>query len=187
MDSMNDRKRAWKELEIKVRKALLLDVGRFAPLFERLAEVVVPVFRPSKLRGRPELIGSAIVLKLGEKVFLATAAHVVEHFKDSEEGWPLLVPRGDSFFQLRGTSYLTALPKSGTHQDDAMDAAVFHVESEEADVFRTSALLSSDIDVQTDLQATYIATGYPIKPSRYSGTIVKSQMTPIIGLRQHPS
>jgi hypothetical protein len=119
---------------------------RDAHIFDELPHTVigrstVPLFKPRVANGVPDLIGTAVLFKIGDFVFLLTAAHVVEQF----DGGYACIPHGERPMNIHGVSHRSRLPPSGIHDDDPHDYAVVRIDGEEADILRQRAITFVDL------------------------------------------
>jgi hypothetical protein len=71
------------------------------------------------------LVGSGVLLRVKQQLFLLSAAHVLQEFNDTA----IVTPANEEFIGLVGDSYRSALPSSGSHENDKIDAAVLQIQS----------------------------------------------------------
>ena len=86
--------------------------------------------------GRPSQHASGVLVRLDEEVLVFSVAHGFECY----EGYPIVVGCGDQLFPLNGERYSSVPGASGTHHDDPVDAAVFHIAGEVPSVVREAAI-----------------------------------------------
>ena len=84
-----------------------------------------PLFRFKEWNNDSPLVfeGTGVLFSLNDYVFILTAAHVLEPF----DTYVLRMPIGSDIVPIKGESYRSKRPQSGTHDDDPIDAAVFKI------------------------------------------------------------
>jgi hypothetical protein len=98
---------------------------RMSLAFADLGKAVTPIYRAdprAEKQGRPQHIGSGVLLKRGNGHFLVTAAHVVDHKKLSH----LYIPAQRRLCKLEGNGIATTAPK-GERDDDRYDFSVIEL------------------------------------------------------------
>lgn len=120
----------------------------------------------------PEQMGSGVLLKIAEKIFILTAAHVMEEYKEH----PVIIGLDDKLHFLRGERYSSAKGKSGSHQDDPIDVAVFHIlQADVTESIANKCIQLADLDlVRTDQKDLQVLIGFRAKKSKISNRIAKS-------------
>jgi len=90
------------------------------PTLRRIKKTACPIYRLAP-RATPELIGSAVLLRVGELNFLCTATHVL----DARESADLLLPNGDYLEPFAATAVRTSAPGAGI--SDPYDIAFMYL------------------------------------------------------------
>jgi hypothetical protein len=136
----------------------------------RLLRVLAPIYKEGF--NKPELIGTGVLIRLSDQVFLVSAAHVADQ-----------ITRGPHYFgvagrliNLPGFRITSPIPASGTREDDPIDLASWVL-----DPVTQRELASADALAVTDLDAVrpddipegsqYFLNGYPYtrQPRRLEG------------------
>jgi len=155
-------KQRWKEIERKAVERAYVDIVGGAVQLELAKRATIPLLIHRRGHGAPELLASGVLLRLQGRVFILTAAHVIE-----------TVGRHDLCLQLNGEiiricpdGYLTPLPESGTYVDDPVDAAVLPVPAECNQSFLTRCATLADLHhVDNAYDVAYWVHGFPLKRS----------------------
>lgn len=66
----------------------------------------------------PRPIGSGVLFRCGDKLFILTAAHVADEIRDK----PALLTKNGRFVEMVGYMHLSSLPPSGKRADDKLDS-----------------------------------------------------------------
>ena len=111
-------------------------------------------------KSSPRPIGSGVLVRVGDAVFIFSAAHVIAAFKykviwtgDEENLVPL---QGEYRLSLTGR------PEMGEHQDDPLDAAVALLPANSPAGLTTNALDESGVDTSSNGQEVlYLLLGHP--------------------------
>lgn len=134
-------------------------------LAERMAAFVHPVWVEDD-QHNPQQVGSCALLKVGDRVFLLTAAHVL----DENAATTIFLVTSAGPATAQGTKHASVSPSGDLeHKDDPCDVAVLSLSAEAA--LRVSPLPSLCLD-QCDVNATpmpsslYFACGYPWTKNR---------------------
>jgi hypothetical protein len=144
----------------------------------RIQHAVCPIYGCDD-RGKPYLIGSALLLSVGDKLLLATAAHVLDWNKDTS----LYVAGRVKPILIAGDSYRTEPPKAGRDEDLA-DVGIIEVSNIPREQWsRYRILTPADLDVD-DFPADhtlYGFAGFPVTRNRvYLTTIKPSSMACVV-------
>ena len=144
------------------------DWMRLGPSADRLLKSVRPL--TTHPRGRPEAIGSCVLLKIGDTRFLATAAHVLELV----ESHSLLIHDDTNLTPVRGVPSLTPAPERG-RAFDPLDVGIVRLASDFNLECDNSFLTPSDLDASSALPGTdrYLAIGFPLRQQVVSGGAVQ--------------
>ena len=135
---------------------------------QKVEQAILPVYWTLKNPRKPEQIGSCVVLRLKDQYFALSASHVFDEIGQNQllvavgNGYPLQAFSGERFSTARGPS--------GTHQDDPIDASVFHIQSEIHPEIKRIALSSNDVDLSEvdSARSIYMAAGFRVKKSHTS-------------------
>lgn len=111
-------------------------------------------------KGEPSATASGILVTLGDRFFMVTAAHVIaEDYND------LFIILPDKELQLGGILHSTPLPESGKREDDKIDIGVMELEdSVVTDLIQSFCFIEIDnieIDHQVEELKPYLSVGYP--------------------------
>lgn len=120
---------------------------------EQVARAVCPLYDLDD-RKRP-LVGSALLLRTRSRVFLITAAHVLNHNRQTN----LYLAGGNDFVQLKGESY----------RSEIYDFAFIPLSETIAnELVRVKSLTEEDLDVDEipDHHTLYAFVGYPVTKNR---------------------
>lgn len=131
-------------------------------------------------RSEEEITGSCVLMRIGDRHFALTAAHVMDR----------LVARGHImiggirdivYVALR--AYGTEIPNGGTRDDDLVDLAFLELsDAQAADLGECVWLTPEDVDwrpVPTGTDAAYLALGYPWRNSRLNRSAGRLDATPV--------
>lgn len=125
---------------------------------DRVQQTVCPIYEEDD-RERPALFGSGVILRVPPRLFLLTAAHVLDRNRQST----LYVPGRDELVPLKGSSGRTLEPASG-RIDDKIDIGFVCLEAAmQEELTRFRILRPEDIDAN-DAPAPktlYAFAGYP--------------------------
>src|SRR3989338_3306676 len=89
-------------------------------------DAVCPIFLETEGTGEVELIGSGVLLKIYDELYLLTAAHVT----DAQQYGHLLVPGRDGLTGVGGHFAHLAVSPGATRSDDCVDIAYFRLDKE---------------------------------------------------------
>jgi hypothetical protein len=160
------------------------------------ANCVCPVYAASD-RGRPNLIGSAILLDFGKARFLVTAAHVHDEYLENKVA--LYVGATGPLLELP-QPFQTTVTTSGKRNDDRLDIAFVRLPDSLADEISKGRFFLPftliDLNDRFKPQAQYMFTGFPasrektdygnrkIRPLRfsYTGKVIPPTQMPELGL-----
>jgi len=163
-----------------------------------LLKHISAIYRVNSI-SQPEQSGTGILLHIGDRHFLLTAAHVL----DDTEDYDLFIPsnRSGALIPLEGDSFKSVAP-GGNREDDLIDIAVVSLKPQTVDEIGSDSFLSIsmvDVDDIGEQGATYIAMGYPGKknakanwgkrkykriPISYTANILPEEKLSGMGLRR---
>ncbi len=131
-------------------------------------DAVRPVYALNERTQSVQHVGSCVLLKVQDEFFGLTASHVF----DDVGKYQLLFGFGERLHSFAGDRFSTARGPSGSHQDDPVDASVFHITSDVAKEIASSFLTLQDLDlVAADRNPEfYVATGYRVSQSKSTST-----------------
>jgi len=152
--------------EIEQEKARRDFVNHLEAAPERLKSTVLPIYR-EVLRGTPDLIGSAILLRIATCTFLCTAAHVMD-WGDSSV---LLLPNGKRLepYWPGSEAIITALPRSQNRIDDRVDLFIERLSDSTAMRFSTyeaTRLPLIDQDCMPSSETLCMFLGFPASKNK---------------------
>jgi hypothetical protein len=167
----NSRSSAIAEMERVLRENL-------SAAERRIQNAVCPIYGCDD-RGKPYLIGSSLLLSVGDKLLLVTAAHVLDWNRDTS----LYVAGPVKPILIEGDSYRTQPPKAGRDKDLA-DLGIIDVSNlPRVQWSRYRILTPADLDVD-DCPAEHILygfAGFPVTRNRvYLTTIKLSSMACVV-------
>src|SRR5581483_289069 len=116
----------WKELENKAAQRAYVDIVGGAVQLQLVRRATIPLLVHRRGHAAPELLASGVLLALGGRVFILTAAHIIESLGRNV----LCFELDDRVVKISHEGYRTPLPKTRTYVDDPVDAAVFPVPPE---------------------------------------------------------
>lgn len=126
-------------------------------------------------------IATAVALELGGKVFLLTAAHVMDHRSEGT----LYIPTKPGIEPIEGRMVTLDLPRTGSRQDDKVDVAYVELPEKLANNLSVritpldrKSLSLFDLYIAGDL---YTFAGYPWRKSQVKGSDVKTELTSYTG------
>ena len=141
----------------------------------------VPLLLWRNSRKSPEPHGSAVLLDIGGKLFLFTAAHVLDH--SSDEG-DFYLPFNGVLVCLSGMWFKTSIPPSGDRKDDNEDAAYVccDISGFQPEPHRRNVLCRSDVCLATTGKRKMLrVAGYPARRVQVENGSVKSEANSVEG------
>ena len=152
-----------------------------AQIGERLHGVVSPLYREGI--HRPDPVGSGVMIRVGELVFVVTAAHVLE---DMGSG-PRYLGALDELLPLPALQFTTRVPPGKTRDKDRLDVGCLLVDSHTAKRFKPADTLTlADLDIENPLsieaEAFHFLLGYPEsrQPRRLVGSEFEARTFPLL-------
>lgn len=125
---------------------------------------IFPIYDLLK-KNKPEQTGSGVLVKIKTDFFIFSASHIFDSIGSKQ----LLIGigKGRKLLSLPGERFSTKRGKSGTHEDDLIDASVYHIKTDLPDDVKERALSYSNLDVSENEHNsdTYVMAGYRIKKS----------------------
>lgn len=129
-------------------------------------DAVRPIYALNARTQSVEQVGSCVLLKVQGKFFALSASHVFDQVKE----YSLLFGHGDRLQSLVGERFSSKKGPSGSHQDDPIDASVYHITSSVADNISASFLTLQDLDIMPADQSSdfHVVAGYRVSQSKSS-------------------
>jgi hypothetical protein len=130
---------------------------------DQTTRYVIPLYAIDENKERYAL-GTAVLLKINDKHFLITAAHVMDENKNPRWATDIEIPGKNKFIPLNGQVIKTPLPPSGKRNDDKWDTAVVQLNNDlitqldHHDVLDINQVDPSDKPYKKSI---YTFTGYP--------------------------
>jgi hypothetical protein len=164
---MSRKKDEWREHEAEIQPIVDRDLGLVEEVMRGVLPFTKPVFLREGLNRAPVQIGSGIVAKLADEVFLLTAAHAMENFR----GQRIFIPLDGQYVQLEGSVFHNYPGPNGFHTDkDEVDTAVLHIEGEHKERLLDVAYpLEEAFFLRTIPPTSCVAVGYPLRLSQKVG------------------
>ncbi len=161
----------WKKVERKAAQRAYIDIVGGAVQLELVRRATIPLLVHRRGHAAPELLASGVLLAVRGRVYILTAAHIVEGLGRNI----LCIELDERIIQIRHEGYRTPLPKSGTYVDDPVDAAVFPAPDEAiASLLTRCATLEDLYPVDNAHDVAYAVYGFPLKRSSRSGGILRT-------------
>jgi hypothetical protein len=158
-------------------RSLLEAITRDNPTFS--ATIPIALDRPGTRR--LELIASGVLVRIVDRTFLLTAAHVT----DRQSEGTLLIPGQRGFMPANGYFSAMRLPASGRRSDDKLDVAYFLLDSDCVNDLHPhcTVLERPDVSLEADppLLTYYTFAGYPWRKGRVGEGIVATDFRTFTG------
>jgi len=136
---------------------------------QQVERAVHPVYWPFKRGRKADQGGTGVVVRIEGEHFVFSASHV---FDDVGNHVLLLgTGNGELLATLAGDRFSTARGPSGTHDDDPIDASVFHIQKGLTDEIKRCAITLDDFDLdgRDRLCSAHLAVGFRVKRSHVNG------------------
>lgn len=130
---------------------------------DQTTRYVIPLYAIDENNERYSL-GSAVLLKIKDKKFLSSAAHVFDENKNPKNPTNIEIPGKNTFIPIPGQVLKTGLPASGKREDDPYDIAVVQLNDDIAEQLNHHEFLTINQVDPSDKpykQSLYTFTGYP--------------------------
>jgi hypothetical protein len=149
---------------------------------ERRWDAVCQVFL-AKTDEPPEPHGSGVLLRIGHRPFLLTAAHVI----DADSQGDLLVTTKRKLIPIAGHKVAIGLPSSGRREDDKYDVAYCAVdEACEASLIEDGSVFLErddvDLSVESHSEDCYMFAGYPWRKTERKHGCIEASFRTMTGL-----
>lgn len=155
-----------KHMQTQTKKAL--------EITQSIEKAVIPILHLSPFKTKPEQIASGVIVTIKDEYFVFSASHVFDDYGQRQ----LLTSdnTGSCVQSISGDRFSSSKGKSGTHQDDSIDASVFHMRSDISEELKQLAITLDDFDLfPTRDSSIYIAAGFRAKKSRLNGNRIQSE------------
>jgi hypothetical protein len=184
MTKKRPTKEQWKQLSAFLSAAHDRSPIRVSPQLSAAGDAVLPLYSHRELRKPPTLVGSGVLVRIAEELFVFTAAHVLADFNSQS----IVVGAENKLIGLVGESYRTGKPAEGDHQRDGVDAAVLRIENQLPSALQQRALTLDDLDGDPPrTNDGYLVAGYPFNASRTKGREVRSLPLLFVNGSKNPS
>lgn len=148
-------------------------------VFPKIENATLPIFAilesDSKNKNIPQQIGSGVVVAIKNEYFIFSASHV---FDDIGEKQLLIVAdETNEVIPVPGERFSSKKGLSGTHEDDAVDASVYHLQTKISERLKKIALTLDDFDWSQKLndRSIYFPSGFRVSQSKKKGNMVNSK------------
>jgi hypothetical protein len=133
----------------------------------KVAGATAPIFGIDRT-GKPQFLGSAVLLKIHNWHFALTAAHVLDNRSHTD----LYIGSGDKVVLLRGSSYgSTVPPDNGNRKQDRIDIGMVRLSEATVQEMQEDDFLAIDDTCNLDTATTtghYVLAGYPCSKHKRS-------------------
>jgi len=146
---------------------------------QKVEKAIIPIYTIPKTKEhlkkkkKFEQIGSGILIKIKDSYFVFTAEHV---FEDTGE-YAIAIGAGDGspIQQFEGSRYSSKNPNK--IKKDIYDAAVYHIEVELPENFKSKSITLDQIDLDgyDSEKPVFLISGFRVKDSNTEGNAVRSK------------
>ena len=147
----------------------------------------VPIILKRDGAQRPESIGSGVLIRILDRTFLLTAAHVT----DSQSEGTLLIPSRNGLMEPTGRFSSMKMPLSGRRSDDRSDVAYFWLDEDCVnDLHPEFTVLERDgvsLEGSPALRINYTFAGYPWRKSRIRLKSIETEFFTLTGVEAKQS
>jgi len=141
----------------------------------------VPILLERSSKNKPEVIGSGVLVRIVNRTFLLTAAHVTDKQKEGE----LLIPGEEGFMPITGRFASTRLPPSGDRDDDKFDVAYCCLDHDCASTLDSRCMVLARQDVhlgtESDMRTVFTFAGFPWRKTNVAGGGVETNSQTLSG------
>lgn len=138
------------------------DVLHSNPTFSATIPIIL---NPENGKGT-EAIGSGVLLRIVDRVFLLTAAHVTDRWSEGT----LMIPGRDRFIPVQGSFACTKLPDSAERREDALDIAYVWLDADCVKELHPDCQVlergDASLECRYQRNVTYTFAGYPWRKSK---------------------
>jgi hypothetical protein len=146
----------------------------------------VPIVLQSSDQGKVEQVGSGALIRIIDKTFLLSAAHVIDFY---EKG-TLLIPSQNGFMPISGKLTISRMPSSGSRRDDKWDIAFVSLGENCANRLHSDIMVLGRPDVCLEASPEryeYTFAGFPWRRSRTKEQFVETNLTTMSGIEAKKS
>jgi hypothetical protein len=147
------------------------------PTFAATVPVALDRFNTHK----SELIGSGVMIRICNRTFLLTAAHVAD-FKS--EG-AIMIPGRDGFMSPGGYYHTMNLPASGNRDDDKLDVAYVCLDNDCADNLHSDCRILGHQDLSLEIEpirrGVYTFAGFPWRKGKVKDGAIETDFSTMSG------
>ncbi|QDU15833.1 hypothetical protein CA11_36610 [Gimesia maris] len=143
-----------------------------------ILKAVLPVFTEDFISSNLKHIGSGVLLRIGNELFVLTAAHVIDH-------GTIFMPAVDEIEQITGGFSFNPIPEHGSRAKDPIDIGYIHLSNDwlrklhpEIKPLSVDDLLLID-ELETGDIFTFV--GYPWRKTKSSASLHKTDLTTFTG------
>ncbi|KAB1230471.1 hypothetical protein [Chryseobacterium viscerum] len=148
-------------------------------VFPKIENAILPIFTilesDPKNKNIPQQIGTGVVVTIKNEYFIFSASHVFDDIGNKQ----LLIAAGETneVIPIPGERFSSKKGSSDTHEDDPVDASVYHLQTEISERLKKIALTLDDFDWSEKLndRSIYFPSGFRVSQSKRRGNIVNSK------------
>jgi hypothetical protein len=141
----------------------------------------VPIIWESPDRSRAEQVGSGVLIRIVDRIFLLTAAHVT----DFDKNGTLLMPSQRGYMPITGKYSVTSMPASGRRSDDKLDVAFVWLDEDCVSRLDSDYMVLDRPDVYLEVPSgrfEYTFAGFPWRRSSVKARCIDTQLTTMSGI-----
>ena len=141
----------------------------------------VPIIWESPDRSKAEQVGSGVLIRIVDQVFLLTAAHVT----DFDKTGALLIPSQHGYMPIFGKYSVTPMPASGHRRDDKWDMAFVLLDDECVSRLDSDYIVLDRPDIFLEAppeRFEYTFAGFPWRRSIVKGRSIDTNLTTMSGI-----
>jgi hypothetical protein len=130
-------------------------------------------------KGAPRPVGSGVLFRNGDKLFILTAAHVAEEFSGGRSAY---INLPNLLLEISGQVHASVNPKSDHRDGDSLDFAVVRIDGEMARDLSTVAITAADVfnpPPGVPLGAGLAIVGFPARNFKAKGPNFYYPPTPL--------
>jgi hypothetical protein len=146
----------------------------------------VPIIWESPDRNRAEQVGSGVLIRIVDRIFLLTAAHVT----DFDKSGTLLMPSQRGYMPVFGKYSVTPMSASGHRRDDKWDIAFVLLDEECVSRLDSDYIILERPDMFLEAPTgrfEYTYAGFPWRRSIVKGRCIDTQLTTMSGIEAKQS
>ena len=136
---------------------------------QQVESAVRPIYWPFKQGKKAQQGGTGVVVRIGDEHFVFSASHVFDDIRN----YVLLLGAGNGelLATLSGDRFSTPRGPSGTHEDDLVDASVFHIQSGLTEAIEQCAITLKDFDLEgrDRFRSAHLVIGFKVNRSYVDG------------------